>query len=174
MKSDAPWQILFCVDHTGSPVADDALTPLQLRLARLGIETRRPLVRKIKRVGLLRVRVPYDLPKYPGYIFARADPQTRQTIENERPKGVVGWVLANGRFASVPDAEVSSIMATREGDQQPIETLFEVGTVVQYKSGPLSDLELVVTKADEAEVTVDTPLMSGHTAKVHPRDLRRA
>lgn len=163
------WNILFCVDHRGAPATET--TPLQLRLARLGIETRRPLDRQIRRVGALRKRKPFDVPRFPGYIFAHASADTCAIIDRERPRGVVGWVYANGALASISEEAVRSMM--EDSADQP-EQLFEEGAEVTYRFGPLSDLPMIVEKAEDGAVSLSTPLFGGRTVTARPQDLRKA
>src|SRR5262245_5373057 len=77
-----------------------------------------------------------DWPLFPGYCFARFDPQDRLTIL--KCSGVASIVSFNGEIAPIPDVEISSIRTLVESDLRydPC-PLIQEGTMVEVVHGPL-------------------------------------
>jgi transcription antitermination factor NusG len=77
-----------------------------------------------------------DWPLFPGYCFARFDPDDRLTIL--KCNGVVSIVSFDGEPAPVPDQEIDSIRLVVTSDLQydPCPMIKE-GTIVEVTHGPL-------------------------------------
>ena len=77
-----------------------------------------------------------DVPLFPGYVFARFDPEHRLQVLT--CSGVVSIVSVNGTPAPVPDAEIESIrvLVTSTLPFDPCPTI-RTGTMVEVVHGPL-------------------------------------
>lgn len=77
-----------------------------------------------------------DWPLFPGYCFAKADPQA--TLPILKCSGVVSIVSFDGRPAPIPDAEVDSIrlLIGSELRYDPC-PLLKTGALVEVVGGPL-------------------------------------
>jgi transcription termination/antitermination protein NusG len=77
-----------------------------------------------------------DWPLFPGYCFAKFDPQERLAVL--KCSGVVSIVSFNGEIAPIPDVEIDSIRRLVESDLQydPCPLINE-GMTVEVTHGPL-------------------------------------
>ena len=77
-----------------------------------------------------------DVPLFPGYVFARFDPEHR--LQVLKCSGVVSIVSVNGTPAPVPDEEIESIrtLVTSTLPFDPCPTI-RTGTMVEVVHGPL-------------------------------------
>lgn len=77
-----------------------------------------------------------DWPLFPGYCFAKVDPQA--TLPILKCSGVVSIVSFDGRPAPIPDAEVDSIrlLISSELQYDPC-PLLKTGALVEVVGGPL-------------------------------------
>jgi transcription termination/antitermination protein NusG len=100
-----------------------------------GLEVFLPTVTKWSRWKDRRKKV--DWPLFPGYCFARFDPDERLSVL--KCAGVVSIVSFNGDIAPIPDVEIDSLrrLVASELQYDPCPLIRE-GTMVEVVHGPLT------------------------------------
>ena len=104
------------------------------QLARKGVDAFLPTIPKWSRWKDRKKKI--DRPLFPGYCFARFQPDDRLAVL--KCSGVVTIVSFNGEIAPVPDGEIEGIRALVESELQydPCPLIRE-GTMVEVVYGPL-------------------------------------
>jgi transcription antitermination factor NusG len=104
------------------------------QIERQGLEAFLPTITKWSRWKDRRKRI--DWPLFPGYCFARFDPNERLTVL--KCSGVVNIVSINGDIAPIPDFEIDGIrrLVTSELQYDPC-PLIQEGSMVEVVHGPL-------------------------------------
>lgn len=128
-------------------VGSDIPLPVQLRLARYGVETRCPIEGVERRRGVMRARYVVRVPVFPGYLFARASDMARAQIDDDGLKGVIGWLLHEGELARVPDALVCRYMENYDtAERKTVHALFEPGAIVSVTDDVWEGFDMVVVE----------------------------
>ena len=104
------------------------------QLEKKGLEAFLPTIPKWSRWKDRKKKI--DWPLFPGYCFARFDPQDRLAVL--KCSGVVTIVSFNGEIAPIPEVEINGIRTLVESDLQydPCPLIRE-GTMVEVVHGPL-------------------------------------
>jgi transcription termination/antitermination protein NusG len=104
------------------------------QLVQKGIEAFLPTIPKWSRWKDRKKKI--DWPLFPGYCFARFDPQNRLAIL--KCSGVVNIVSFNGDIAAIPEGEINGIRTLVQSDLQydPCPLVRE-GSMVEVTHGPL-------------------------------------
>ena len=104
------------------------------QIERQGLEAFLPTITKWSRWKDRRKKI--DWPLFPGYCFARFDPNERLTVL--KCSGVVNIVSINGDIAPIPDFEIDGIrrLVTSELQYDPC-PLIQEGSMVEVVHGPL-------------------------------------
>lgn len=114
-----------------------------------------------------------EWPLFPGYCFVRIDPS--ETLPVLKCSGVVSLVSNNGRPASIPDLEISSIRTLVESElsYDPC-PLVKVGQMVEVVSGPLRGVVGRLTrKGNHARLVLSVNLISqGVAVELDAADVR--
>jgi transcription antitermination factor NusG len=100
-----------------------------------------------------------DWPLFPGYCFARFDPDQRLSVL--KCAGVVNIVSTEGEPAAIPDIEIQGIRQLVESDLafDPCPLIRE-GTMVEVKHGPLKGVVGRLTrKNDKARLVLSVDLI---------------
>lgn len=100
-----------------------------------------------------------DWPLFPGYCFARFDPQTRLTIL--KCSGVVNIVAFDGELAPIPDIEIESIRRLVETDLAFDSCpLIREGMMAEVVHGPLRGVVgRLVRKSSHARLVLSVDLI---------------
>lgn len=114
-----------------------------------------------------------EVPLFPGYVFARFDPDGRLTVL--KCSGVVSIVSVNGSPVPVPDQEIESIrtLVTSTLPYDPCPTI-KTGTMVEVIHGPLKGVVGKLTrKGTQARLVLAVNLIGlGVSVQVDAADVR--
>ena len=104
------------------------------QLAKKGLDAFLPTIPKWSRWKDRKKKI--DWPLFPGYCFARFEPEAR--LDVLKCSGVVTIVSFNGEIAPIPDVEIEGIRTLVDSDLQydPCPLIRE-GTMVEVVHGPL-------------------------------------
>ena len=141
------------------------------QLAGKGVESFLPTLPRWSRWKDRRKRV--DWPLFPGYCFARIDPEASGAVRS--CAGVVTLVSSGGRPAPIPEAEIESIRTLVTSDLQydPCPLIHE-GDLVEVVSGPLRGvMGRLVRKGAHARLLLAVDLIGqGVSVEVDAADVR--
>ena len=114
-----------------------------------------------------------EVPLFPGYVFARFDPEARLTVL--KCAGVVSIVSINGTPVPVPTEEIESIrvLVTSTLPYDPCPTI-KTGTMVEVVHGPLTGVVGRLTrKGTQARLILAVNLIGqGVSVQVDAADVR--
>ena len=114
-----------------------------------------------------------EVPLFPGYVFARFDPDRRLAVL--KCSGVVSIVSVNGAPVPVPDQEIASIRALVASTMpyDPCPTI-KTGTMVEVTHGPLKGVVGRLTrKGTQARLILAVNLIGqGVSVQVDAADVR--
>ena len=101
-----------------------------------------------------------DWPLFPGYCFARFEPDSRLSVLKQR--GVVNIVSFNGAPSPIPDIEIDSVRQLIDSDLQydPCPMIHE-GAMVEVVHGPLTGVVgRLVRKDSRARLILSVDLIN--------------
>ena len=141
------------------------------QLERKGVEAFLPTIPRWSRWKDRKKKI--DWPLFPGYCFARFDPQSRLGIL--KCTGVVNIVSFNGDPAPIPDLEIESVRTLVQSDLQydPCPLIRE-GMVVEVVHGPLKGVVgRLIRKGAHARLILSVNLIGrAVSAEVDAADVR--
>lgn len=140
-------------------------------LEQIQIEAFLPTVKKWSRWKDRKKQI--DWPLFPGYCFARFDPESRLAVLKRT--GVVNIVSFNGEPASIPDGEINGVRTLVETDLQydPCPMIKE-GDKVEVVHGPLEGVVgRLVRKGTHARLVLSVDLIGqAVSAQVDAADVK--
>ena len=148
--TEAPWFALWTRSRHEQVVRE--------QLDRKEIETFLPTITKWSRWKDRKKKI--DWPLFPGYCFARFEPDSRLSVLKQR--GVVNVVSSNHEPAPIPDVEIDNIRQLIESDLQydPC-PLVKEGMTVEVVHGPLKGVVgRLVRKDPRARLVLSVDLIS--------------
>jgi transcriptional antiterminator RfaH len=107
-------------------------------LERQGFETFLPLIRAARR-RRGRWQSPLEA-LFPGYLFARIDPNIQDVSPIRSTRGCVGLVRHGGRLLPVPEPLVCELQSRHDGQAIDCTPLFKPGDTVTLVDGPFTGL----------------------------------
>jgi len=85
-------------------------------------------------------------PLFPGYIFARFDPETDERIEVLRTRGVASILLIDGRPAAIADAEIADLRRLVRAPRAVRPCPYVAGSTITVARGPFAGVTGIVTR----------------------------
>lgn len=141
-----------------------------------GVETFLPSVRRLRRWKDRKKFV--DFPLFPGYLFVRIRPQSKDVLTVLRAVGAVTLIAREpGRPESVPPEEIHSLKVMVEsGRQIDVYPHLKEGERVRVRSGPFKSAEGVLARKEDHLVFLVNVELLGRSlgVRVYPDDLEAA